>query len=83
MSLSTARRAFSRLRDVEPDFAQERHRLERAEPDQLLVPRLEGERVEHAVQLRGMLDVQLRVQEELAEVQMRGRSSPSNVLRVG
>src|SRR6266542_6315648 len=59
------------LHDVEQRICHERDRLERARRDQLLVPPLERQRVEHAVQLPRMGDVELCVQQELAEPRAR------------
>ena len=55
------------LEDVHPGICQESHRLERAERDRLLVLGLERERVEHLLELGGVLDVELRVEQELPE----------------
>ena len=42
------------LDDVEPRVGQEPDRLQRAQPDQLLVARLERQRVEHPVEIAGV-----------------------------
>jgi hypothetical protein len=58
------RRAF--VDGVEHGIGEERDRIQRV-PDQLLVLRLERQRVEHAVKVSRVDEIEPRVQQELAE----------------
>jgi hypothetical protein len=53
--------------DVEPGGDEQRHCLERAQGDELLMLRRQRQGVENAVQLLGMVSIELRMEEELSE----------------